>query len=176
MDNVFVVPTGGLAQGRTEFSARALGEFFKSFGNQDILDADLDVEIAVEKSGRYFGIDIDIRGSVTVECDRCTYPLSLDVDVPVRLSVKFGTPASGGEIPAEMAPEGGREIFLADSAAGEIDLGQTVYDFVCTSLPLRRVHPDGQCDPETVKYLSQSSEEPSSSPFAALKGLIDNNN
>ena len=35
------------------------------------------------------------------------------------------------------------------------DLTQDLYDFICTSLPMRRVHPEGECKAETVKYLSK---------------------
>ena len=63
--------------------------------------------------------------------------------------------------------------------AGDVewDLSQAVYDFVCLSLPLQRLHPEGECDPNTVRFLShkeQGNEEAANnSPFAALKGLFD---
>jgi uncharacterized metal-binding protein YceD (DUF177 family) len=37
----------------------------------------------------------------------------------------------------------------------ELDLSQDVYDYVCTSLPLQRMHPEGECNQETTKYLSK---------------------
>ena len=48
------------------------------------------------------------------------------------------------ELTSSYAPEG-----------AELDLGQDVYDYVCTALPLKRVHPDGGCNQETVGYLSE---------------------
>ena len=44
-------------------------------------------------------------------------------------------------------------------------------------MPLQRVHPEGQCNPDTVRFLGQSeqvNEEAGNenSPFAALKGLF----
>ena len=36
-----------------------------------------------------------------------------------------------------------------------LDLNQDIYDYVCISLPMRRVHPDGECNEETTKYLSK---------------------
>lgn len=36
-----------------------------------------------------------------------------------------------------------------------LDLNQDIYDYVCISLPMQRVHPDGECNEETVKYLSK---------------------
>ncbi|MCQ2181571.1 MAG: DUF177 domain-containing protein [Bacteroidales bacterium] len=36
-----------------------------------------------------------------------------------------------------------------------LDLNQDIYDYVCISLPMQRVHPDGGCNEETLKYLSK---------------------
>ncbi|MBO4756854.1 MAG: DUF177 domain-containing protein, partial [Bacteroidales bacterium] len=99
----------------------------------------------------------------------------LPVSVRPSFSVKFG------EVPeAETsADEGGREVILLPETDTDMDLGQIVYDYVCTSLPLSRVHPDGECDPETVKYLhpedngeEEESDTQVESPFAALKNLL----
>ena len=35
------------------------------------------------------------------------------------------------------------------------DLSQDIYDYICLSLPMQRVHPDGECDEDTIKYLSK---------------------
>jgi uncharacterized metal-binding protein YceD (DUF177 family) len=59
----------------------------------------------------------------------------------------------------------------------ELDLSQAIYDYVCLSLPMQRLHADGECNPDTVRFLGQerSDEEAgeTNSPFAALKGLFD---
>ena len=79
------------------FSWQAGKEFFESFENTEILDAHLDADVRVEKSGRYIGVDCDVRGEVTVECDRCLDELDMPVDVEIRLSVKYGSEESSEE-------------------------------------------------------------------------------
>ena len=37
----------------------------------------------------------------------------------------------------------------------ELDLSQDIYDYILVSLPMQRVHPDGGCNGETIKYLSK---------------------
>lgn len=39
--------------------------------------------------------------------------------------------------------------------SGVYDLNQDIYDYICISLPIQRIHPDGECDEETTKYLSK---------------------
>ena len=171
MKDDFIVPLNGLAQGRTEFFRSVGKEFFERFENSEILDAGLDVKVVVEKSGRFIGVDCEIDGDVTVTCDRCLGDLRLPVSTGFALSVKFGDPGSAGEA------EGGREIVVLPVTDTDLDLSQTVYDYICLSLPVQRVHEEGECDPETVRFLSSEDDEElvrkdSSTPFAVLGDLL----
>ena len=125
----FVVNLISLAPGKNRFEWHAGAEFFEAFGNADILDADLEVTAVAVCHGLTAEVECEIAGSVTVACDRCLE----DLVIPVETS--FGE---------SYTPEG-----------GELDLSQDVYDYVCISLPLQRMHPEGECNQETTKYLSK---------------------
>ncbi len=141
------------------------------------MDADLQVTADVEKSGQYLGIDCRISGNVTVECDRCLDPLVLPVETTALLSIKFGE-GQDRESEDEVSPD--REVVRLPSDDAELDLAQVIYDYACLSLPSRRTHPDGGCNPKVLEYLEsgisvQGSEtEAESNPFASLKGLFGN--
>ncbi|MCQ2118626.1 MAG: DUF177 domain-containing protein [Bacteroidales bacterium] len=170
------VPLNGLTQGRTEFRWSVGKEFFASFENSEILDARVEVAATIEKSGRFIGVDCSVEGDVTVLCDRCFEELVLPVSTGFKLSVKFGPePSDEG-----LLSEDDREIvFLSDSDT-DLDLDQVVYDYVCLSLPVQRVHPEGECNPDALKYLNSESDtetlpsSDSSLPFASLKSLLGN--
>ena len=126
----------------------------------------------VEKSGRYIGVDCYVSGKVVVECDRCLENLEMPVDLDILLSVKFGDAESSDE-----TQEGEREVIFLPVDNAELDMKQVVYDYVCLSLPLQRIHEDGECNPDAIKYLEaqevkEVSEETDKNPFAALKGLF----
>ena len=123
----FIVKLFGLPTGKREFAWQADREFFARFGNKDILDADIRVEAELVNHGATIDVACDIEGSVTVPCDRCLD----DLVIPVETSFE--------------------ETCVPEDE--ELDLSQDVYDYVCTSLPLQRVHQDGECNSETVKYL-----------------------
>ena len=110
--------------GRSEFKWHADREFFASFENTEILDADLEVVAEVDYEDRAVDIQCRIDGTVVVICDRCLEELTL----PVHTSFE---------------------------ESEELDLRQDVYDYVCISLPMQRIHPEGECNGETVKYLSK---------------------
>ena len=156
----------------TEFSWQAGKEFFDSFENSEILDAHLDADVSVEKSGRYIGVDCDVRGEVTVECDRCLDELDMPVDVEIRLSVKYGSEES-----SEDPQQGEREVIFIPETDAEMDMSQIIYDYVCLSLPMQRMHDEGECNPEVMKRYgapeeTEVSQEEGVSPFSALKGMF----
>lgn len=127
----FVIPIKGLKAGRNDFEWNVGKEFFESFESTEVLDAELFVEVSVECDGDSIELECAIDGSVTVTCDRCLEPLKL----PVSTEFELGDD--------ELDP------------VRDIDLRQDVYDFVMIALPMQRVHPEGGCNGETLKYLSK---------------------
>ncbi len=172
MNDNFIIPLNGLAAGESRFSWHAGKEFFEAFGNAEILDADIDASVIVEKSGRYLGVDCEIDGTVKVECDRCMEELVMPVSTDVLLSVKFGDEES-----SEEHQEGEREILFVPEGDAELDMSQVIYDYVCLSLPMQRHHAEGECNQDAVRHLmggepvaAEVSE--ANNPFAALKDLM----
>ncbi len=150
----FIIPLNGWAAGERKFRFHADTEFFHKFDNIEILDADVNAEIRVTKEGmQKVEAVLHLQGTVTVPCNRCLEP----VVIPVEAN------------PSEVLAPGEEEV--------DWDLSQAVYDYVCLSLPLQRVHPEGECNPDTVRFLSRrergNEEAASNSPFAALKGLFE---
>ena len=128
----FVVSIKGLKPGKSHYEWQIGGEFFKTFENSEVLDADLQVSVDLTYSGSSAEATGRIQGTVVVVCGRCLEDLSIPVDTEFELE--------DGEI---------------DLVGDTISLGQDVYDFVCVSLPMQRVHPEGYCNEQTVKYLSK---------------------
>ena len=120
----FVISVKGLKPGRSHLDWHADGQFFASFENSEIKDADLDIAVDIDNDEFEIVVECRIQGTVTVICDRCLEDLVL----PVSTS------------------------FEEDET---LDLNQDIYDFVCLSLPMRKVHPDGECNEETLRYLSK---------------------
>ena len=74
----FIIQIKGLQIGKHEYDFPIDGSFFRNFENSQILDADLDAEVLLEKGSGWMNVEADITGYVTVECDRCLE----DVEIP----------------------------------------------------------------------------------------------
>ena len=171
MNGEFIIPLNGLTTGQHEYDWKVGKEFFESFENSEILDAELVASVVVEKSGRYLGIDCEVTGDVTVECDRCLDNLQMPIDVEISLSVKYSDEESSDE-----HHEGEREVIFVPETDAEFDMSQIIYDYVCLNLPMQRVHEDGECNPDVLKHLSAGdaveAAADENNPFSALKDMF----
>ena len=170
MDNFLLVDLNGLSSGERHWSGTLDGKFFVSFGNTEILDAGVSVEVGARKTEAGALVDVLMKGKLTVSCDRCLEDLQIPVESEALLEVRH-------EGRTETAPEDGRELVFIGVEETELDLTQVVYDYLCLSLPIQRHHEDGKCNPQVLKYLNagKSEEKPENDgPFAALAGLFDN--
>ena len=148
----------GLSNGEHPFHFKVDGSFFEAYESDTVSDAELDVNALITKEPGRMSLDLGITGDVTVKCDRCTGDVTVkcdrclaDLKIPVDIQVPFSVMFSSY---AEDAEEGvSDEVILLDGSSSEIDLGQIIYDYVNLSLPIKKVHPEGECDPVMMEKL-----------------------
>lgn len=125
--------------------------FFGALDQEELTGGQIVVEAGVrQKYGEVYEVRCHIEGEVRTPCDRCledvTYPVSIDETLKVFPE---------GEAPADddMAREcAGRNPML--------DLAWDVYEAIILSLPMQRVHNDGDCgDSVPDIYLRESDDE-----------------
>lgn len=139
----------GLKSGKYEFEYVLDGGFFKGFENEELQDGKVDFAVNLEKKERLLMIKFTWKGTVKSICDRCLGELEVPVEGEQTLCVKFSdTDTSEDE----------NVVYLPEDAY-QIDLAQWMYEFVAVSMPMQRVHPEGECDPEMLKYISEEADE-----------------
>jgi uncharacterized metal-binding protein YceD (DUF177 family) len=178
MDRLYqdiVIPIKGLPLGESTFRFEIGEPFFQAFENGQIKDADCSVKVSVVRHQTLLDIVCEIGGFVVVECDRCLEDLTLKVDIAPHLTVGFGTV----DVDDEAAED---DVLVVDPSESELSLDQFVYDYICLSLPLVKVHPDGKCNPEMLRFITDNegtettAENEMSRPFEGLKTLLENKN
>ena len=168
--NDFLIRIKGLSTGKHNYNFTLDTPFFSQFDNSLVSEALLTAEIVLDKQPLWIGISGRIKGDVLTECDRCLDELRVPLDAEVKLIVKFSR--TEGE-------EDSDEVMILEPGEAELDLEQFFYDYVCLSLPLQRVHPEGKCNGDMerkLKALSGSNkvkEADDYSPFGKLKDLLN---
>lgn len=89
-------------------------------------------------------LTIQCTGEVEVLCDYCTQPFMIPISGEQTFVVKLGN---------EEGDAVDEDIIYLPVQEHEIDIASYIYEVIILSLPLKRVHPEGECDPEMVKSI-----------------------
>jgi uncharacterized metal-binding protein YceD (DUF177 family) len=171
----YTLPFSGLSEGKHQFDFTADDRFFAEFENSEVENGELAVRIDLEKRSTYLKLVFSIKGSVKLICDRCLESFDFPVESERELLVKF----------SEKPVEDEAELIYLHPGEFQVEVAQFIYEFVILSLPIRRVHPDGEdgislCDPlmlkklEELRYHGNSTDEPQDPRWNDLKKIIGN--
>jgi len=155
----YSIPIKGLKQGIHELEFEITNRFFSDFEESEITNGKLVAKVILEKNSTFIKLEVHIQGEVAVICDRCLEEFNTKVDANGTLYVKFSEREKN-------EAENDDLVFLLPSES-ELDIKQPLYDWICLSLPVRRVHPNDKkgkplCNPDMLKRLQEFTvtEEP----------------
>jgi uncharacterized metal-binding protein YceD (DUF177 family) len=157
------VPFTGLKDGHHVFEFHLGDQFFEAFEYSEIDGADIQVHTELEKSANMLVFNTVLKGSVSVDCDRCTELIRQEVEGEFQLVVKFG-PETGST---------DEDVLVLGPQEYQVDLSHYFYEYAHLSLPARRVHPDvSQCNQDVLKKLDEMRvESDSESHWIAIKDM-----
>lgn len=158
----FSVPFKGLKNGLHHFKFDIDDAFFGAFENAYVSKGKLTGNLKLDKRPDLAIADLALEGNVETPCDRCLKDFLLPVEGSYTLHIKTGH-----------SDEEYDEVIFVDAEESHINFATFVYDCVCLSLPMTKVHESEQdCDPEMIARLNAS--KPSSkveSVWTALTGI-----
>ena len=115
----------------------------------EIKSGNCQAHVTLKRSETMLELSITIAGEAICECDRCLDDCSIDVDYAGELVVKFSD---------EIDDYDGEVMWISPSE-DILNLTQYIYESIVLSLPYRRVHDEGECNPEMLAQFTQLSEE-----------------
>ncbi|MCO5260408.1 MAG: DUF177 domain-containing protein [Crocinitomicaceae bacterium] len=140
----FVIPFIGLKIGSHTFEYDISSSFFDSIEYSIIHEANVHVDLVLEKKETMMIGNFSCEGEVSTYCDRCNDPLNVPVKGSFQLIFKLSTQNSDDESLIILPPE-----------AYELDVTPYIYELITVSLPFRKIHPEGECNEEMVEQLHQ---------------------
>lgn len=140
-------------------------DFFSAVHGQEIEKGNVNVALRVKRTQEAFELDFRFEGAVEVECDRCLEPMSLPVQGTSTLKAVLGDSDS----------DDGELVTVAQNP-GVLDLSWHLYEMIALEIPIRHVHPEGECDAEVIRRLNSRGDTEQTDPrWDALKELINKN-
>jgi uncharacterized metal-binding protein YceD (DUF177 family) len=163
----FIIPFKGLAIGEHSFHYEIDAAFFAELEYAELQNAEVSVDLQLERQERMLILDFDIRGSIEVECDRCLEPFPYAVEGQRQLIIQFG----------DHYEEEDDDIIVIPFDDHQIDITHHLYDYLLLMLPIKRVHPEGvqgksSCNPDMLRKLERLSGQTGNDPrWDALNDL-----
>jgi hypothetical protein len=86
----FDIPYQGLRIGRHPFKFSLDGAFFQAFEMEELLEAELTADTVLDRFSSMMHFDVELKGSVRLNCDRCGSACQLSIDEKARFVIQFG--------------------------------------------------------------------------------------
>lgn len=167
----YKVDLNGIAGDTVSYQWHVEDDFFSVVQGPEIQRGRLYVALRVKRTSGAYELVFDISGEVEVQCDRCLEPMEQPIHATHTLRARLGE---------EYDDDG--DIITVPVEEGLLDVAWYIYEIAALEIPIRHVHPDGQCKGETAEALNQCNadeeeahEEKEVDPrWSALKDLLKN--
>lgn len=148
LEQKYSIAYKGLKNGLHEVDFDVDGALFKAYESKEIKDGRCKVHVDIDKSDTQLILDVTIDGHVVCECNRCLEDCTIPVHFDGRLTV-FVSDHQG--------EYDGDNMWVSPDEE-DINLMQYIYESIVLSLPYRRVHPDGECDPDMMARFTPATD------------------
>lgn len=151
-EHEFDIKFSGLKIGIHKFDFQVDKSFFDLFEYSDFENANLNVEVVMEKKSNSLELNFTMNGSVSVPCDITSEIFDLDVQNDISLLVKYG----------EEFNDENEVVLIIPYDSHEVNVGQYIYEMAVLGVPLRRIHQEvvsGHKGQEALKKLQELSPE-----------------
>ena len=166
----YIVSFADLKIGEHCFDFHVDGAFFEKFPESEILRANVNVSLVLDKEESMLVLHFDINGSVEISCDRCLDEFRFPIKTKEKMIVKFG----------KEYQELSDDIIVIPAKTHHIDLQQHIYEYIMLSIPMQRIHPDlsngeSGCSRAMLTHLNTVNNTHKADPrWDALRNLINN--
>ena len=149
-ENEFLIPVSGLALGVHNYKFDIKDDFFADMDYSEVKRGAVTVDLEVVREEMMMTLNFRLEGKVLVTCDRCADDFFIPIQSEQVFYIKFG---------ADEADESD-DVAVVPAEEHAYDIRSLVYEYIILSIPIHRVHPEGECNPQVLAMLSHD-EEPS---------------
>lgn len=153
-----MIPVSGLALGVHDFVFEINDDFFADMDYSEVKHGKVTVNLNVVREELMLALTFHIDGKVLVPCDRCADEFYIPIQSEQVFCIKLG---------AEEVEESD-DVVVVPAEQHAYDVRSLIYEYIILSIPIHRVHPEGECNPQVIAMLSHdeepADEEPTTDP------------
>ena len=131
--------------GTSEIEYHLGNDFFEAIDEETIQKGNVNVRIRVVKSTKQSDLQFEIEGMVVVLCDRCLEEMEQPIKTTGHLIVRLG----------KEYKDDGDDVVIVPEEQGIINVAWFLYEFIELAIPIKHVHPFGQCNAGMASRLGE---------------------
>jgi uncharacterized metal-binding protein YceD (DUF177 family) len=143
-NNDYILTLKTLPQTETIFEFKLDNKFFAQHEYIDICGCSVDAKIVAKKRIADIELSFELKGFVTVICDRCLEEMNLPIKYQETVLVKFGKSFDDSE-----------DIIVIDENEGAFDVAWLLYEMVAAAVPPQHSHPFEKCNKEMIEVYNK---------------------
>ena len=165
----YMIPLQSLGEGVHNMEFTISKEFIELQNIENMLDAQLLVQVIFTKRAQIHTLELNMRGMVEMPCDRCLEPVQLTIKNSHECVIKVGANEE------EFADTD--DVICIDAHEKELDITHILYENLLLSLPLKKAHAQGKCNAAVTAYINEAKktkQEKTDPRWDLLKNVIIN--
>jgi len=119
-------------------------EYFKKIDSEEVRKGNLKAIVKVQRKQNLYELKFTIDGTILIPCDRCLDLMEQSIQYKEKLQVKFGDRFSEED-----------DIVIVPESDGGINIAWFLYEFIVLNIPIKHVHPTGECNKTMVTKLKK---------------------
>jgi uncharacterized protein len=128
----------GLSNKMHHFEYEIGEQFFRQYGSNLLSEGSFQANIALDKHETFIESEFKIKGTARLICDRSLEPFDYPIESNRKIVFKYG----------DANQELSDEIIMIHRETAVLELGQYIYEFIALMVPMKKLHPRFQHEPE----------------------------
>ncbi len=118
--------------------------YFAKIDSPEVKKGKVKAKVSVQKKIATYELAFKLEGIILIPCNRCLDDMEQAIKHEEKIEVKFGS---------TYAEE--NEIVVVPEAEGSINIAWFLYEFIVLNIPIKHVHPPGECNKTMVDKLKR---------------------
>ena len=161
----FDICFGNLSIGKHCLNLEVNNTFFEKYDIEDVTDANVSVQVELERKETLVILQFDIRGTLYSICDLCLEKISIPIADNRQLMLKMVS---------EPCQSGDEDIVFIQEKSYSYNIEQVIFEYLYALIPMRKVHGEtgsGTCNQEMLAWIEKAKEKPSKQEDARWEAL-----
>jgi uncharacterized metal-binding protein YceD (DUF177 family) len=153
-----------LKDGVNTFSFELNDEYFKKIDSPEVQKGNIAATVTVQKTLTAFEFNFVLDGAIIIPCDRCLDDMTQQIHHKEKLLVKLGQEFSEED-----------EMVIIPESESALNIAWFLYEFIVINIPIKHVHPTGECNKTMVTKLKKHITHQKSEDIDEDDSLLDDN-